>query len=362
MKRSVSLILIVSLICTLLISCTSSEYSELQKSLDDFFANDKTAFSGSVLVAIDGKIILKKGYGMADYEKQIPNSPETVFKIGSITKQFTSMAVMMLEERGFLSVNDPISKYIPDYKGVDKITIHNLLSMTSGISEYAGDDWYDCERYYTVEELVSRIREKPIRFEAGTKYEYCNSNYILLGYIIEKVSGMEYGDFLEQNIFIPLKMNNTRYDYKEDQLKNKAKGYIRVGDITKKNNAASSIMNMSYGYAAGGLYSTVEDMYKWDRALYTEKLVKRETLDRMFTPNLEGYGYGWIIPQNYRGLVRHDGYVKGFTAEFLRIVDHKATIIILKNEEDLYGSKKINEGLYEIAEKYKILDKVEADK
>lgn len=359
MKRGLSFILIMPLICTMLISCTSSEYSILEKSLDDFFTNDKTAFSGSVLIAIDDKIILKKGYGMADYENQIPNTPKTVFKIGSITKQFTSMAIMMLEERGLLSVEDPISMYISGFSGRDKIKIHHLLSMTSGIGDYISDDWADCDRSYTVDELISRILEKPISFEAGSKYEYSNSNYVLLGYIIEKVTGMEYDEFMRHNIFEPLDMENTAYDYKEEFLKHKAIGYINVADTSRKDAVIAPNMNMSYAYSAGGLYSTVEDLYKWDQALYTEKLVKKASLEKMFTPNVDNYGYGWDILTKYRNSVSHDGRCKGFTSIIYRFMDKKATIILLMNEEDMFGYRKIINRVVEIAEKYGILSKAD---
>lgn len=355
MKRTLSIILIVVMISIVATSCTSTQYKELEKTLDDFFTNNKMAFTGSVLVAVDGNIVLKKGYGMADYEKQIPNTPETAFKIGSVTKQFTSMAIMMLEEKGLLSVNDPIEKYISGIKNGDKITIHNLLSMTSGIGDYVPDEWFNCDRSYTMEELISKIKEKSINFEPGAKYAYSNSNYVILGYIIEKVSGMRYGEFLKQNIFDPLDMKNTAYEDKEGLLKNKAKGYVNVADISKKDAVLATNMDMSYAFSAGGIYSTVEDLYKWDQALYTEKLVKKATLDKMFTPNLNDYGYGWDIFTTYKNSVAHDGRVKGFTSNIYRFMDTKTTIIILMNEEDMYGWRKIRRELIEIAEKNGII-------
>ncbi len=358
MKRIISLVMIVTLVCALLTSCASEDYSELTKKLDDYFTNNVTAFSGSVLVAIDGKIILNKGYGMADYEKQIPNTPQTMFKIGSITKQFTAMAIMMLEEHGLLSVNDPITKYIPDFKGGDKITIHHLLSMSSGIGDYLYSDWGNCNRNYKVEDIIQRIKNKPIIFEAGTSFHYSNSNYALLGYIIEQVSGVEYGEFLKKNIFKPLKMENTYYDYKEDQFKDKAVGYSGIFDIKRKDNTLSNVMDISYPYAAGGLYSTVEDLYKWDQALYTEKLVKKETLKKIFTPNLENYGYGWNIPREYKNFVCHSGHVSGFISSFQRYMEHKAVVAILMNEEDISQMDRITKEIVKMAEKYKLLSKV----
>jgi CubicO group peptidase (beta-lactamase class C family) len=359
MKRILLAVLTLSLVCALLTSCASENYSELANELDDYFTNYYGGFSGSVLVAVDGKIVLKKGYGMADYEKQIPNTPQTEFKIGSITKQFTAMSIMMLEERGLLSVKDPITKYIPDFKGGDKITIHHLLSMSSGIEEYLYSDWGNCNHNYKVEDTIQGIKSKPIIFEAGTEYHYSNSNYALLGYIIEQASGVEYGEFLKKNIFEPLKMKNTCYDYKEDQLKNKAIGYSAIFDITRKDNILSNVMDMSYPYAAGGLYSTVEDLYKWDQALYTEKLVKKETLEKIFTPNLGNYGYGWNIPIEYKAFVCHSGHVSGFISSFQRYMEHKGVVAILTNEENGSQMDRISEEIVEMAERHKLLTKTE---
>lgn len=294
MKRKSLLILSIALMCTLVLaSCTPSEYRKLSKELDDFLTNDPSAFSGSVLIALDGKIILKKGYGMADYEKRIPNTPGTELKIASVTKPFTATAIMMLEERGLLSINDPVSKYISDFKLGEKITIHHLISMTSGISDNIMDDWNDCNRY-------------------------C-------------------------------------YDYKGDQLKNKAEGYIRIGNNKKTDQPVASGLNMSYVYAAGGLYSTVEDLYKWDQALYTEKIVNKETLKKMFTPNLGNYGYGWKIYSNDKDFVGHSGNIKGFRAIFYRFLRDKATVIILTNENDLEGINKPASGLFKIMDRYGVL-------
>jgi CubicO group peptidase (beta-lactamase class C family) len=166
---------------------------------------------------------------------------------------------------------------------------------------------------------------------------------------------MGYGEFLKQNIFDPLDMKSTAYDFTEEQLENKAKGYVNVADINKKDAVIAPNMNMSYAYSAGGLYSTVEDMYKWDQALYTEKLVKKASLAKLFAPNVDNYGYGWDVLSRYKNSVSHDGNAKGFISIIYRFMDKKTTIIVLMNEQDMFGFKKILKGMLEIAEKYEIL-------
>lgn len=286
-------------------------------------------FNGSVFVANDGKIILKKGYGFADYEKKRPNTVDTIFRIASITKQFTAMSIMILNEKGDLNVSDPINKYIPGYPNGDKITIHNLLTNTSGIAEYINEELLkDTKHYYSPINLIHLFKDKPLKFNPGEKYEYCNSNYVLLGYIIEKVSNMKYEDFVKENIFIPLKMKDTGYDHNE-QLPKKAIGYKYLNDIMF---AKADHINMSVAYSGGALQSTIEDLYRWDQALYTNKLLKKESMNKIFTPFLDSYGYGWlIIKSGEKPIMRHAGRLDGVRTLIYRNVELKQTIIILSN-------------------------------
>jgi len=289
-------------------------------------------FSGSVLIAKDGDILLKKGYGMANYEHDVPNTPKTKFRLGSITKQFTSIAIMQLQEKGLLNVNDPIKKYIPDYPDGEKITIRHLLTHTSGIPSFTSFPNYreTMMLLSPVEMTIERFKDKSLEFMPGEKYKYSNSGYILLGYIVEKVSKKSYEEYLKENIFHPLNMTNTGYDHHSPILKHRASGYSLNGDGFIN----APYIDMSIPHGAGALYSTVEDLYIWDKALYTEKLVSKSSLDKIFTPYRENYGYGWQITESFnRKHISHGGGINGFRTYISRYVDDDVCIIVLSNFE-----------------------------
>ena len=232
----------------------------------------KNMFCGSVMVSKKGKMLLNKGYGMANYNYDVPNSNLTKFKLASVSKQFTAMLIMILEERGKLSTDDKLSKYIPDYPQGDKVTIHNLLTHTSGIPDFTRLPIFDSimTQQFTLEQEIKLFKDKKFDFEPGTKYQYSNSGYLLLTYIIEKASGKSYGDFVQESIFVPLGMKNSGlYDNKE-VLKNVACGY--TSNDGKLENV--QYIDMSIPAGAGALYSTIDDMFLWDQSWYTEKLVK----------------------------------------------------------------------------------------
>jgi CubicO group peptidase (beta-lactamase class C family) len=294
-------------------------------------------FSGSVLAARDGKIILSQGYGLADRDKKIPNTAQTRYRIYSITKQFTAMAILMLQEQGKLNVQDPICQFISNCPAAWKeITLHHLLTHTSGIPDFIGSaDYAEIKATPSPpDQTILRFKDKPLDFKPGEKWSYSNSNYILLGTIIERVSGQTYEDFLQKNIFEPLKMVNTGYDHNRMDL---AAGYANQTIIKADD------VDMSIPYAAGGLYSTVEDLYRWDQALSTEQLVPQKALDTMFTAHASvpdsgglGYGYGWFIGQwlNRRNIF-HGGSLVGYTSLIDRYPDDKVTVIVLTNQENL---------------------------
>jgi len=283
-------------------------------------------FNGAILVANQGRIILSKGYGLANSKDETPNSPDTVFRIGSLTKQFTAAAILLLEERGALKVDDPLSRYIPDYPNGDRITLHNLLTHTSGIPEYIPLVNLADDHPYTPTELIDLFRNEPLSFNPGEKFTYSNSNYILLGYIIEQVSGMAYEDFLEENIFKPLGMNDTGYDHNDPSPK-KAVGYDNVQEARE-----SSHINMAIPYAAGGLESAVGDLYKWVEALDGTALLSEESLDKMFTPYLNDYAYGWILNHYSKTEMSHSGKINGFGANIWRDTGRDNVVIILTNK------------------------------
>lgn len=285
-------------------------------------------FNGSVLIAKHGEVLLSKGYGFANYELNVPNTPQTKFHIASVSKPFTAAAIMMLQERGLLAVSDPLAKFIPDYPNGDKITIHHLLTNTSGIPninnfpEYAAWSKFT----HTPEDLIEKFKNKPLDFEPGERgYRESNGNYNLLAYIIEKLSGMSYGRFLEENIFAPLKMHDTGHDaLPEAILKNRANGYVPVG-ISELENAP--YINWTIKTGNGSIYSTVEDLYKWDRSLYTEKILKKATIEKMFDES-----YGWFNSKRFnRRAIRINGRSPGFQSEIQRYIDDDICIIVLGN-------------------------------
>ena len=317
------------------VALPSPSAQEITRKVDDYMAAAMRVnrFSGAVLLARDGQPIESRGYGMANIELGVPNSPETVFRLGSVTKQFTGMAIVLLQERGKLSVNDSICKYLSDCPQTwQPITIKNLLTHTAGIPNYTEfpDFTKTAAMDTTAAELTSRFRDKPLQFALGEKYAYSNSGYYLLGTIIERASGKPYADFLQENIFAPLAMKQTGYDNPVRIIKNRAAGYARTSDGFI--NAAP--ISMSTAYAAGALYSTVGDLLLWDQALYTEKLVSRKSLDEAFTPFKSNYGYGWSIGKRFdRQVIAHGGGIFGFSAYIARYPADRVTVIVLSNVE-----------------------------
>ncbi len=308
---------------------------EITRKVDEYMnaAMRINRFSGAVLLARDGQPIVSRGYGMANLEHSVPNTPQTVFRVGSVTKQFTGMAVVLLQERGKLSVNDPICKYLTDCPPAwQPITIKNLLTHTAGIPNYTEfpDFMKTAAVDTTAAEITTRFRDKPLQFALGEKYAYSNSGYYLLGTIIERASGKPYADFLQENIFAPLGMKDTGYDNPSRIIKNRAAGYARTSDGFI--NAAP--ISMSTAYAAGALYSTVGDLLLWDQALYTEKLVSRKSLDEAFTPFKSNYGYGWSIGKRHdRQVIAHGGGIFGFSAYIARYPADRVTVVVLSNVE-----------------------------
>jgi CubicO group peptidase (beta-lactamase class C family) len=288
-------------------------------------------FSGSILIARGGKVLVSKGYGVANYELAVANTPATRFHIASLSKTFTAAAILMLEERGQLRVEDALAKFIPDYPNGDKITIHHLLTHTSGIPNVNDFPVYDqkSKSRLSLTEIIQMFKDKPLEFTPGARYRYSNSNYNLLAFIIEKVSGKSYGEFLKENIFQPLGMNDTANDDGSDELiPNRASGYVPVGMREVEN---APYLNWSVKTGNGSLYSTVGDLYKWDRALYTEKILKKSTLDRMFT-DYGGFGYGWRVRKHFdRRVTAMTGRSPGFTSSVERFVDDDVCIILAAN-------------------------------
>ncbi|MFO0956970.1 MAG: serine hydrolase [Isosphaeraceae bacterium] len=288
-------------------------------------------FNGTVLVARGDDVLIARGYGLANAEHNIANTPETRFRLGSITKQFTATAILILQDRGLLKVGDPISKHLdttPDaWKGV---TIHHLLTHTSGIPSYTDDPAYPHKMMMpeTVESMIARFRDKPLDFEPGSKFHYDNSGYFLLGAIIETVSGKTYADFLQDAIFDPVGMKESGYDRHATVIPNRASGYDRVGGMLRN----APYLDMSQPYAAGSLYSTVGDLRRWDRALKAGRLLSEMSMAAMFTPEKDQYAYGWVITEkDGRKKVGHGGGINGFVTQFDRYPGDDLCIAVLCN-------------------------------
>lgn len=332
--RALTVLLVILLVSALVaLPITSSAAQTLEQKLDEYLtaAQNVYHFSGAALVAKDGKLLFAKGYGMADVEKKVPNTPQTKFLIGSITKQFTATLIMQLVAQKKLSLDDPITKYLTDYPKAtgDRVTIRHLLSHTSGIPSYTDDEALMNRRDQpaTQQEIVAVFKDLPLQFEPGSTFRYSNSNYFLLGQIIEKITGESYEQYLRAHILKPLGMNNTGYmDY---SIKDLATGY--EPDSTRKPIPALKVTPMG-PFAAGALYSTVGDLLIWDQALYGSKALSQDLLKQMWTPNLDSYGFGWVIDSLYgHKRIWHNGGIDGFVSGFQRFVDDGLCIVFLSN-------------------------------
>ena len=300
---------------------------------------DCCQFTGTVLVSEHDKVIFKGGYGLANREWNIPNAPDVKFRLGSITKQFTSVLVLQQVAKGSIKLDGHISDYLPYYRKDtgSHVTIAQLLSHTSGIPSYTDDPRFfpDVSRnYYAVDDFVTKFCSGDLQFEPGTKFHYDNSGYFVLGAILEHVTGKKYEDLLQENILSPVGMRDTGYDHWATILPKRASGYQQTFDGIEN----APYLDMALPYAAGSLYSTVEDLYKWDQALYTDKLLPAELKQKLFTPNLEEYGFGWAIhviakdqPSPGKTMITHGGGINGFNTNEVRLVDDHNLIIIFNN-------------------------------
>ena len=299
-------------------------------------------FNGSILVAKKGEVIYKKAFGMANMEWDIPNQTDTKFRLASVTKQFTAMLIMQLVAENKLALDVPITNYLPSYpkENGDQINIHHLLSHTSGLQNYTSFSGYrDMMRNtYTPSKLLKTFSDSTLQFKPGNRFSYSNSGYAILGAIIEKITEKSFGEVLQEKILIPLGMENTGYDNHETLLNNRATGYHKQGGIFVN----SSYIDMSVAFTAGGMYSTVEDLYLWDRALYTSKLLPKKYMDLLFEKHIpswgQHYGYGWNISSNRLGntndrinTIDHDCVINGFTSLVFRIPADQSSIFILNN-------------------------------
>jgi CubicO group peptidase (beta-lactamase class C family) len=288
-------------------------------------------FMGSVLIAKGEAVILSQGYGSANLEWNIPNSPATKFRLGSITKQFTAACVLLLEEKGKWKVTDAVKKYMPDAPPAwDKITLYNLLTHTSGIPSFTGfPEYRDSEaKATTPEKLVARFRDKPLEFEPGSKWNYSNSGYVLLGYLLEKVSNQTYQQLLQENIFTPLGMKDSGFDSNAIILPQRASGYSPAKNGVEN----AGFINMTIPFSAGSLYSTTQDLLKWERGLFGGKVLSAASLKEMTTPFKANYAFGLAVSDsNGRKKIEHGGGIEGFNTELAYWPGDQLTVVVLSN-------------------------------
>jgi CubicO group peptidase (beta-lactamase class C family) len=333
---------------SLIAACGAKAGQELDGRVDAFVAAEmrEQRIPGLELAMLrDGKVVKAKGYGLANVELDVAVKPETVFQTGSVGKQFTATAVMMLVEEGKVGLDDKLSKYLAGTPEIWKeVTVRNLLTHTSGIADYTDSEYtkpgglINLRGDYTEEELYRRFVQLPLNFETGTKWKYSNTGYALLGFVIHKVTGEFYGDFLQERIFRPLGMNATRIISEADIVPNRASGYELVKGEIKNQEWVSATLNTT---ADGALYTNVMDLGKWDAALYTEKLLKKASFEQMWTPvklkdgKSYPYGFGWFLNEaNGHRLIEHDGAWQGFTMNISRYLDDRLTVIVMTNLDE----------------------------
>lgn len=345
-KLQIFLIFALVFCCSITAQDKTAQIDELVKKYYEY-----GQINGSVLVSENGKVIYSKGIGYADFENKIENKPDTKFNLASVTKQFTATLIMQLVEKGKIKLEGKLSDYLPYYrKDVgDKVTIHQLLNHTSGIPGYTelpGFMENEVDKKVEVKDFILKFCSNDLTFEPGTKWSYNNSAYFILGGIIEEVTGQLYEQVLKENILNPAGMTNSGYVHTDMIYENKAKGYSgNFGVIVP-----ARFIDMTIPYAAGSMYSTAEDLYKWDQALYTEKLLKKESLEKMFTPGLNNYGYGWgiadaPIEDKKVKVYAHSGGIFGFNTLIVRFPEDNNLIVILNNIDNGVSTSQLSKGI-----------------
>ncbi len=315
-----------------LVSATTGSAQDVAR-IDQVVSSYASAgrFMGAVLVARGDEVLFSRGYGSANLEWSVPNAPSTRFRIASLTKQFTAAAILLLEEHGKIRLDDPVKVYVPDAPATwDDVTIFRLLTHTSGIPDYTRfSNFRSLQRSpATAEQIMSWFRDKPLEFRPGERFAYSNSGYILLGYLIEKLSGRSYAQFVTENILAPLGMNDSGYDAAAVVIPNRASGYV-PGPHGPMN---AGFVDMSVPYAAGALYSTTGDLSRWEQALFGGKLLSAQSVSRMTTPFKSNYAFGLMVDTTRVGrVIYHNGGIDGFNAYLAYYPDDKVTIVVLAN-------------------------------
>lgn len=309
--------------------------SDISRKLDSFIqmATKLSQFNGSVLVSYQGAILLDKGYGFKNAINKVPNDAQSIFQIGSITKEFTSTVILSLESQGKLSLQDKLSKYFPDVPSSDQINIHHLLSHTSGLYNYTSDIERDdsaiVSHPVSRNLIVQHFINQPLAFKPGSTYSYCNSGYFLLGMIIEKVTGISWEENVRQLILAPLAMDHSGFDFNGLKDPEKATGYQILNEDRQQ---ADIIWDATVSYAAGSIYSTTGDLLRWSKAIVEKRLLPSASWNTAFTPHLHGYGYGWEVDSlSGERYVGHGGGIPGFSSHMLVFPEKDLEIVVLSN-------------------------------
>ncbi|HXS54631.1 MAG TPA: serine hydrolase [Hanamia sp.] len=306
-------------------------------------------FNGSALVAKNGTILLNKGYGYRNVETGVMNDPNSIFQLGSVTKQFTSAVILKLQSEHKLSVSDKLSKYFPDYPKGDSITIKELLTHTSGIYNYTNDENFmknEITKPKTREQMMALFENKPLDFSPGTAWSYSNSGYSMLGYIIEKVTHTSYEEAVHHYIFSPLKMTHSGFDFTGLKSPDKTIGYyvLNAHDTTK-----APIVDSSISFSAGAIYATTGDLYRWSQALENNSILSASEQNEAYTPVKNNYGYGWGIDSiDGKRRLSHNGGIPGYITIISRVPSDGVTIILLSNASNQAVGGKISGNIYSI--------------
>jgi CubicO group peptidase (beta-lactamase class C family) len=289
-------------------------------------------FNGAVLVAQKGNVLLEKGYGFKDVAQKTKVDANSLFQYGSVTKQFTTALIMYLQEKGKLTIEDKLSKYFPELPFADSVTIYNLLTHTSGIYNYTNDGEFmktEAVKPTDKEKIFVLFRNKPLEFTPGSKYNYSNSGYSLLGYIIEKASGQPYEKLMHEVILNPLGMKTAGFDFAHNHSADKTTGYNFIKDGKFE---TAGIVDSSVAFSAGSLYGSVKDLYAWHQGLQKNKFLSAASWKKIYTPFLSKYGFGWQIDTVYgKPMVQHGGGIFGYTSMFKRFPADDVVVIVLSN-------------------------------
>jgi CubicO group peptidase (beta-lactamase class C family) len=305
-------------------------------------------FNGSVLVAKNGTVLLNKGYGWRNAADKTSNSEQTIYQLGSITKQFTAAVILKLQEEKKLSVSDKLSKYFPGYPKGDSITIEQLLTHTSGITNYTNDPNFmanEVTKPASREKMMALFKDKPLDFSPGTSWSYSNSAYSLLGYIIEDVTKKPYEQVVRNYIFTPLHMTHSGFDFTHLKSNEKATGYFKLNN---KDAVTAPIVDSTVSFSAGAIYSTTGDLYLWHQALEKNSILSASQQEKAYTPVKNHYGYGWAIDSiEGKRKVGHGGGIHGFVTNIVRVPEDDVCIVLLSNSSDP-ALKDITKGIFAI--------------